>query len=146
MCMFSAINYLTEPDALTPFLVKVRARLRRGGLFMLDHWNGFAVLRHSEATRVVRTRHDGLELLRTAHSHVEAMQQRVHVRYNYVVMRGGVVEQDFEELHELRFHFPLEMTRALELAGFTVVAQHPFLDATRAPTVDDFHITVVARA
>ena len=146
MCMFSALNYLAAPEAMVPFLVKVRARLKRGGLLVLDHWNGFAVLKHSQPVRVVRTSGAGMDLLRTAHVTVHAMEQRVEVRYNYVVMRGGVVEQDFVEEHHLRFHFPLEMRRALRDAGFSVVAEHPFMDATRPPTADDFNIMVVGRA
>jgi SAM-dependent methyltransferase len=146
VCMFSAVNYLLPPDTLAALFGRIRTRLRRGGLLVLDHWNGFAVLAQSEATRVVKKAVGDTTVLRIARSRTQTMEQRVEVAYNYMVLRGDVVEQDFEERHQLAFHFPNEMRRAFVEAGFKVEAELPFLEAARAPTAQDFHITVVGRA
>ena len=80
--------------------------------------------------RTKTAQQDGEEIVRSARPTLDLLAQTVRVDYRVSRRRGGVVVDEVEESHLLRFLFPGEVELLARAAGFEVVRVCPFLDPT----------------
>ncbi|HET6497860.1 MAG TPA: class I SAM-dependent methyltransferase [Coriobacteriia bacterium] len=145
--MFAVLSYqLTDADLEATFQT-VAEHLEPGGLFVFDVWFGPAVLsqRPEPRTKTVITR-EGDTITRAATPELDVVEQTVRVDYEISRSRAGAVVETTRESHTVRFFFVREVRHLLASAGLELLALGPFMDLTRRPTVDDWYLSVVARA
>lgn len=147
VCMFAALGYVTGTDDLIAALRAIRRHLRPGGLFVADVWNGLAVLRILPETRLKTVRDGDLEILRYVQPELDAPRQVCHDRYRLIARQGDRVLADIQEMHTMRFFFPLELSHYLADAGFEVIEIVPAPGET-ADRIDEsvWNLAIVARA
>lgn len=145
--MFAVVSYQCSNDDLSAMLATARRHLVPGGIFVFDAWFGPAVLSQhpEERTRTLETP-DGDLVTRTARPVLDVIGQTVEVFYDVTRSRDGAVIEQVRESHKMRFLFAREIAYFLECAGFEMEALGPFMELDREPTVDDWNISVVARA
>ena len=144
--MFAVMSYqLTNDDLLAAFKT-ARTHLKPGGLFVFDGWFGPAVLvdQPKVARKTVETS-EGDVIERVARPTLDPVAQTVSVDYEVSRRRGELVEHT-HEVHAMRFLFARELELLLGLAGLELESLGPFMDLSRAPTVDDWNFSAVATA
>lgn len=145
--MFAVVSYqLTDADVSSVFS-SARRHLATGGVFVFDVWHGPAVLtqRPEVKTKTVAAP-GGDEITRTAHPTLDEDARTVEVVYDVVRTSAGVVVEHTSEAHIVRYFFADELRALLSEAGFGDITIGPFGEPDREPTVDDWNISVVARA
>lgn len=145
--MFAVVSYQCSNDDLSAMLAAARRHLTPGGVFVFDAWFGPAVLsqRPEERTRTLEAP-DGEVVTRAARPVLDVVEQTVEVHYDVTRSRAGAVTEEVHESHKMRFLFAREIAYFLECAGFEMEALGPFMELGREPTVDDWNISVIARA
>lgn len=83
VAMFASVNYLATVDAFLELLSNVRSLLSPGGVFVFDCWNGIAVIRDFEPTRVRRAMLGDREVVRESKTTVDVMRQRADVEFTF---------------------------------------------------------------
>ena len=146
LCMFVVLGYMTENDDIESAFKNIRKNIKKGGLFIFDIWNGLAVLKTPQSVRVKTVEDELLKVIRIATPNLRAFKHRCDITYNYIVFEKDKSVREIEEVHNVRFFFPLEMEKYLEDTGFAVEKIFPFLDLDGTVNEEVFHIGVVARA
>ena len=144
--MFAAMGYLTSSQDFLAGLKTARHHLERGGIFIFDVWSGPAVVHEKPETRVEERIDGGRQTIRVATPSLNVARQVVTVDYHILQLEKGTVIEEVRETHEMRFFFPQELTLALKMAGFECARISPFMEGERELTVNDWNISVVARA
>lgn len=144
--MFAVIGYLNSNEDLARALANIRQSLRQDGLFIFDVWFGPAVLAVKPETRIREFQIGGSRIIRLAVPHLDCLNNTVTVAYTVFHIQGDRVVDEIHERHKMRFFFVPELQLILEHAGLKLVKVCPFMDAGREPTIEDWNITVVARA
>lgn len=128
ICMFAAMNYLTETADIQKTLTNVRRHLRLEGLFIFDFWNGLAVIRTLPETRVKTVYGGGRRIVRLVEPELDALHHLCKSHYHLIVTRDGTLVDDITETHAVRYFFPQEIIHYLDDAGFDTVHLSPFPD------------------
>lgn len=143
--MFSAVNYITSFEDQMRTFRNISNHLEVGGLFIFDYWNGNAVVRDYSPLKVLRKKDDRAEIIRISNTTLDLIKQSATVVFNCLYMENGARVNEFEEVHHLHYyHFP-EMFNLLQIAGFEIVHQSPFLSPDGTVDAYDWNISVVAR-
>lgn len=143
--MFSAINYLTSYADLAAALSNIDLLLEENGIFIFDFWNGNAVLNGFSPVRVKKMNHDGTEVIRISETTVDAVLQLATVRFDFMLINNGRVENEFQEEHHVRYYFLQEMADLLRANKFEVIFRCPFMNAAGELTAHDWNATYVVR-
>jgi SAM-dependent methyltransferase len=144
-CLFSSFGYVTENSGVRSALEHVRRHLKIGGLFVMEFWNGAAVLSQRPEARVYRYKRDGLTVIRTAQPSLDTINHTATIRYDILAVRGSEVVDQLTEEHVVRFFFPQELAFHLEIAGMETLGFHAFPELGRPPSEADWAAAVVAR-
>ncbi|MBI5481610.1 MAG: class I SAM-dependent methyltransferase [Deltaproteobacteria bacterium] len=146
LVMYSTLGYMLENDDVLSALRNVRRHLRAGGLLLFDVWYGPAVLtiKPSDRTTVVEVS-DGT-VTRTVKVELDARHHRCAVQYHFRHQSGSLAAQESEELHLVRYFFPLELELMLGQTGFALAALTAFPEVDRPPDLDSWNVLGVARA
>lgn len=131
IAMFHVAAYVVGDDDFDAFLSTARAHLETGGLFWFDTWNADAVRATPPSPREKTVAHAGVRIHRRATPVVRG--EVVEVRYEY-----EAEGERFVESHVVRPRDAGSLTRALEHAGFDVLAVHQ--------SATDYDLGVLARA
>jgi SAM-dependent methyltransferase len=145
ICMFASIGYLHSPQEVRKTFARVWSALRPEGLFVLDYWNGAAVLRTGPSERKRTLKEGSLRIERLSSPIHNVRNHTVAAGIETVVTREGRQVERFREVHEVRYFWPDEVRSLLEKSGFTVVSTHPFLKLKSSPSTNDWNLTAVAR-
>ncbi len=146
LCMFTVLGYLQETKDVLSALANARRHLDVGSLFILDVWNGLAVLRTLPSVRVKASQQGNRKLIRTVEPELDAFRHICWVNYRLLVMDGDRVIDDVEERHLSRFFFPQEIKHYLEDSGFEVLEVCSFPELGTAVNESVWTIAAVARA
>lgn len=146
ICLFSVLGYLTETADLRVAFANIRRHLRPGGLFLWDAWSGPAVLTAGLSDRLRVTDTPGGRILRATESRLDTRRHRCDVHWRLWRFHAGRLLEEVEEVHRVRYFFPLEIELLLDLAGFDLLSLTAFPDLDRPLTDNDWYAFVVARA
>ncbi|OGO03619.1 MAG: hypothetical protein A2Y72_03975 [Chloroflexi bacterium RBG_13_53_26] len=128
ICMFAAMNYLTETSDIQNALANIRRHLKPKGLLIFDFWNGLAVLRILPETRVKTASGEGRKILRSVQPELDAVHHLCKSHYHLIVIQDGTVVDEITETHVVRYFFPQEIIHHLDDAGFNVLHLSSFPD------------------
>jgi SAM-dependent methyltransferase len=128
LMMFAVLGYQLTNDDVLATLRTVRRHLKPGGLFVCDVWYGPAVLAIRPGDRVKLIPLNEGNLIRTASSMLDIPRHLCEIHYHLWHLEGDRVLSETEEVHRMRFFFPLEMEMALTQTGLTLRSLTTVLD------------------
>jgi SAM-dependent methyltransferase len=141
LLLFAVLSYQLENGDVLATLRTARRHLEPGGVLVADVWYGPAVLAQRPGDREVRIRSDEGDVVRRASATLDTRRHRCEVRYRLTA--GGV---ESEEVHSVRFFFPLELELFLRQADLELVRLGAFPEVEDEPSEETWNALVVARA
>lgn len=128
--MFAVLGYLLPNEDVMATLRNTRKHLRSGGILAFDVWYGPAVLtiKPSDRFKIIET--PEAKVLRMVSSKLDSRHHLCQVHYNIWELIGNRVGKESEELHTVRYFFPMELEMMLSQAGFKLTSLTAF------PTLD----------
>jgi SAM-dependent methyltransferase len=146
LMMFAVLGYQLHNCDVVAALTTARRHLRSDGLLIFDVWYGPAVLHQRPAPRVRVIPAPTRPIVRLASAEMDARHHRCSVRYRILRWTSSGSLTDAEEVHVMRYYFPLELELFLTSSGFTLVRLTAFPDVDRAPDETTWNCLVVAKA
>lgn len=141
--MFGAFGHIAKADA-SPTLEGVAARLAEGGLLLFEFWNP-AGAQDGHEDWLERNR-EGARLLRLGRSRLREAEGSLEIRFKYYLLRGGRLEDEFEEVATMALYAQDAMVKRLRGAGFCPVAMLDWSAKSLDPVEGTpFRILAVAR-
>lgn len=125
--LFHAINYLSFPEELIAAFKRVRAHLKRGGLFLFDFRWGVPALLHFAPRRVKIVEREGERVVRISETEVDRFHQIYTTVYTCRVYEKEREKKEFQEEHKVSFFFLKELEQYLKAAGFELLQIFPYL-------------------
>jgi SAM-dependent methyltransferase len=145
-CMFGVIDYLLDEEEIRASLTNIRRHLSNSAPFVLDYWYAPAVLAIRPSVRLLVKQADGYEIARTAIPSLDPARCLNVTKYYCTIRRNGTIEDEFTEIHPVRFFFRKELDRFLSESGFTPIAHLAFLKRRQPPGRRTWSALCVARA
>jgi SAM-dependent methyltransferase len=146
VAMFAVMGYQTGEEELLSAFRAARRHLRRGGLFVFDGWWGEAVLDQKPSARAKVVERGGERVERLAEPVLDVPRRVVRVRYKIRRVKDGVVTDEVEEIHPVRFFFPEEIVYTLAATDFKLLRLCPFMSLGREMTRGDWNFSAIAEA
>ena len=146
LMMFAVLGYQLENRDVLAALRTARRHLREGGIFIFDFWYGPAVLRQGPSERIKVISTDRGQLLRVAAGDLDLERHLCTVKYRLWRIEDDRLTGQDEEIHCMRYFFPLELNLFLESAGFLPVRFGAFPEFDRKPDADTWNVLGLARA
>jgi SAM-dependent methyltransferase len=146
LMMFAVLGYQAGNEDVLSALTTARRHLMTGGLLLFDVWYGPAVLRERPGERVKAIETPTGQLLRAATGELDTRLHLCHVRYRVWRLEEGLSIESTEELHTIRYFFPLELEFFLRCAGFTLLRLGAFPEFDREPDETTWNVMCVAKA
>lgn len=144
--MFAVMGYLTTNESFLAGLKTARTHLNKDGLFIFDVWFGPAVLHNLPETRIQEFELNREKIIRLVRSDINIIEHFVEVEYDIFSGNNKHYEQKVKESHKMRYFFVQELKYFLESTGFVLLSTFPFLKTNVQPTLNDWNISVVAKA
>lgn len=145
ICMFAVLCYQRTNKQLARTLEAVSKHLRKDALFVFDFWYGPAVLTIQPETRVKVFEKDGHRLIRIAEPRNNTREQLTEVSYHLIETVQNLVTKDIQELHFMRYFFPLELEYFLEKAGLKLVHIGDWADYRHDVKSDTWNAIAIAK-
>ena len=145
ICMFAVFNYITETGDIIKTLRNIKKHLDKGGLFIIDIWNGLAVMRILPSTRVKVIEKGKIKIIRAVEPELDAVNHICRNHYTMLILEKDRVIEEIKETHVIRYLFPQEIKHYLELAGFEVLKMCEFPKMNAPVTENIWNIAVVSR-
>jgi SAM-dependent methyltransferase len=146
LMMFNVLGYMTTNDDLMGALQSVRRHLSEGGLFIFDIWYGPALVSDPPGERRQKFQSGKVMILRVASGQVRSHEQRCDISVSLQQLDGERIVESSEELHQVRYFFPLEIDLALRAADFRLMAIRRFPEIDKEPDLGTWGAVVVAAA
>ncbi|MBN1146699.1 MAG: methyltransferase domain-containing protein [Anaerolineales bacterium] len=146
LAMFAVVCYMNSNEDLLAVFRTARRHLENGGLFYFDGWFGPAVLTQRPSDRYKIVEADKEQIIRFVHPEMHVLQHRVDVHYKVLQIRDQRVASEIDEVHSMRYLFPLEVVHYLGVTGFHVLRLCPFLRLEDELGEQDWNMQVVAQA
>ena len=143
--MFNVLGYMTSNDDLIAALNCVHANLAPNALFVFDIWYGPAILMDPPVHRFKEIKAAEGSVLRYASPTHDAHNQRCDVTIRVLRIVGDRITATSEEIHPVRYFFPLEIELALRATGFGLLALRSFPDIDMPPSLVTWSAIVVAK-
>ena len=144
--MFAVMGYQTGEGELLSAFRAARRHLERGGLFVFDGWWGEAVLSQKPLARAKIVERGAERVERFAEPILDAPRRVVHVKYRLRRIEDGVLAEEIEENHTVRFFFPEDIVYTLAATGFKLLKLCPFMSLERQLSREDWNFTAIAVA
>ena len=111
--MFAVLGYQLTNNNVSDTLRTVRRHLKQGGVFVFDIWYGPAVLaiRPGDKIREIPTA-DG-KIMRMASGELDVRHHLCEVNYKLLQIAGDRVISNSNEIHRMRYFFPMEIEHML---------------------------------
>ncbi len=124
--IFQVFNCMNSAAEMLNHLRLLRGRLKTGGRFLIDLWNGAAVFcddPRSEFRRYECHSNDTMEIIRTTVPTVDRINQKCTLQYRILTIDRTEqrIHSDFESVHELMFLTPVQYRHLFALAGLRVL-------------------------
>ena len=143
--MFNVFNCMGSASTMLEQLRLVRKTLAAGASFLVEVWNGVAVLTDEPRPHV---RHCDLgednarEVVRITLPELDRINQVCTLRYRVLTLdRVARTFNEFESVHELRFLTPVQYRHLFGLADLTVVDEFPKGRPGTPVSENDWHIS-----
>jgi SAM-dependent methyltransferase len=143
---FNVLGYMNSNDDFIAALATARANLRVGGVFVADFWYGPAVVADPPGERMREIVAGDRKFLRFSRGVHEAELQRIRISIRVIELGGDRVRSDTEEVHGMRYFFPLELDLALRSHGFGGATLTGYPDIQQPPSVRDWLAALAAVA
>jgi SAM-dependent methyltransferase len=146
LMMFAVLGYqLTNEDVISSLKV-VRKHLNLNGLFIFDVWYGPAVLsiRPGDRVKIIPTA-DG-KIIRTASGGLDVSHHLSDVHFHIWSLSGNKVINESEEVHTMRFFFPMELDFMLSTCGLALESLTAFPSLEQPADETTWNVLGVARA
>jgi SAM-dependent methyltransferase len=144
ICMFDAIDYLTENADLTAFLRAVRSHVRPGGLFLFDFWHAVPLLRGHDPVRVREFQTEQGRLVRISTTTLDLPRQLANVEFHVLAFEDDRLVAEFTETHPMRYFLPQEMVYIVESNGWRLLHLCPAFNLDACITDETWHLVVIA--
>jgi 2-polyprenyl-3-methyl-5-hydroxy-6-metoxy-1,4-benzoquinol methylase len=145
ICMFAVFNYITETRDIVKTLKNVKKHLRKGGLFIIDVWNGLAVMRILPSTRVKIVEKGKIKIIRAVEPKLDSINHICHNHYTMLILEKDRIIEEIKETHVIRYLFPQEIKHYLELAGFEVLKMCEFPKMDGPVNENIWNIALISR-
>jgi SAM-dependent methyltransferase len=146
LMMFNVVGYLCTNDDVLAAFRRTRRNLRDGGLFAFDFWYGPAVMADPPGTTMKELSTEKGALIRYSSGCLQPHEQRCDISIRLLRLEDGKLAADVEELHKVRYFFPLELDLALRASGFRLLTMRQFPRIDQQPSVDAWGTIAVAMA
>lgn len=121
VCMLSAVLGYQQSNAdVVVTLLNVNKHLRKDGLFIFDIWHGPTVLRQGPQERVKEFNRGDVSILRHVKPQLCLLSNQCICTYQWWMKSNGQVESS-QEVHVMRYFFPMEIRFFLEQTGFKLI-------------------------
>jgi SAM-dependent methyltransferase len=146
LMMFAVLGYQSGNEDVLAALKTARRHLAVGGLLLFDVWYGPVVLQERPGERVKEIATSTGQILRTAHGELDARQHLCNVCYQVWRLEEGRIVEHTEELHTMRYFFPLELEFFLRCSGFSMLRLGAFPEFDREPDETTWNVMCMAKA
>lgn len=143
---FNVLGYMNGNDDLNAALATARANLRDGGVFIADFWYGPAVVIDPPGERMREIVAGDRKFLRYSRGVHESDLQRIRISIRVIELQGDRVRADTEEVHVMRYFFPLELDLALRSHGLRLDKLTGFPDIEQPVSSRDWIAALAAVA
>jgi SAM-dependent methyltransferase len=144
--MFNVLGYMSSNDDLLAALRRTRQHLHENGLFAFDIWYGPAVMADPPRSAMREWGTEGGGVIRYSSGCLKPREQLCDIKVRLLRIEDGKVAADGEELHKVRYFFPLELDIALRASGFRLLTIRRFPQIDEEPNIDAWGAVVVAIA
>jgi SAM-dependent methyltransferase len=145
VALFHVVSYQTSNEDLIATLTTAKTHIQMDGVFVFDCWYGPGVLTDPPGVRLKRLQQGPSRLLRIAEPVLHFNQNLVDVRYSFIVAGGPGECSEFHETHTMRYYFAPELSLALEMTGFKLVALAEWMTG-REPDNRTWSVLVIAQS
>jgi len=144
--MFAVLGYQTTNESMINMCAAVNKHLTSEGIFILDCWNGNAVLsqRPEKCTKEIII-NENEKITRNTTPVLDTFASTVNVGFEVIHLMNDEIASKYEEYHKMRFFFPQEISFMLKLSGFKNIEMFPFLELTGKLSDNDWNMMAVAR-
>ena len=147
VCMFAVLGYLSSNDDVLTAFRNIRSHLVEGGVLAFDIWYGPAVLAMKPADRIKVLEIPGGTLIRTVNCALDIPRQTCTVKYkSWELSDTSPARSGEDEIHRLRFFFPMELELLLSQSGFRMVSLSAFPKLDSSPDETTWNAFVVSVA
>ena len=143
--MFAVMGYQIRNEDFQKALICAYHHLKLGGLFIFDVWFGPAVLSQKPGDRIKIIENNGEKIIRLTKSTLNIMKHIVNVNFIVLKFQDNKMIENIEEIHQVRFFFPMELEVYFENVGFQILKTIPFMEMEGVLSKDNWDMTVVTR-
>jgi SAM-dependent methyltransferase len=143
---FNVLGYMSSNADFVAALDAARANLRPGGLFLADFWYGPAVVIDPPGERVREIAAGEIKILRCSRGIHEPDRQCIRIAIRVIEMQDARIRSDSEEVHTMRYFFPLELDLALQSRGFRLATLTGYPDIEKPASANEWLAALVAVA
>lgn len=119
---FNVLGYMLTNDDVLGALKTARSNVRRGGLLIADFWYGPAVVIDPPGERRREIEAPTGAIVRSSSGKHFPHQQSCQITIRVGRLRGERLIDETEEVHQVRYFFPLELEFLLRSNGFRMQA------------------------
>jgi SAM-dependent methyltransferase len=143
---FNVLGYMSSNEDFTAALATARANLRQGGIFVADFWYGPAVVIDPPGERLREIAAGDSKFLRYSRGVHEPDRQCVRIAIRVIEMQDGRIRADSEEVHTMRYFFPLELDLAFQSRGLHLAALTGYPDIEKPANANEWLAALAAVA
>ncbi|MGB5541663.1 MAG: class I SAM-dependent methyltransferase [Gammaproteobacteria bacterium] len=145
MALFHVVCYQTANQDIISTFRTAAAHLEEGGIFIFDCWYGPAVLTEQPERRTKAVENAALEIVRETTPELLPDSDIVDVHFDVTVReKASGIQEQFHELHRMRYLFSPEVDHFLQQSGFALQATEEWLGGGR-PGTGTWNVCYVAR-
>jgi SAM-dependent methyltransferase len=144
--MFAVLGYFSLNKDVTGALGNARKHLRTGGMLAFDVWYGPAVLSMKPSDRAKAISIPDGKLIRMVTCDSDTRHHRCTLRVNSWRLVAGQPAEESNEIHTVRYFFPLELESLLDQSGFKLVSLTAFPTLDQPPNEANWNVFGVAQA
>ncbi len=136
LAMFNVITYIPTTNELESFMKGVSDRLKSGGVFIFDCWNGIAAIKDPPKTKESEITVNGEKIKVTITPATNFFEQKTKLSYQIA---------DETYLLDQTLWTPLQVLEAAKKASLEIVLSSPLLEPDKQATDKDWKIMFVAK-
>jgi len=145
LSMFNVVNYIDCPQALGRFLVAIAERLRHGGVYVFDCWNGEAALIDPPRNEDREVAIDNLHIAIAIRPTLDRTNQSVQVSNLVTVTHPDGTTESFPYDYTSTLWTPRDLQRILADAGFESVQVRQWMQPDKNADERSWKIMFVCR-
>lgn len=146
LSMFNVVNHLSNLEELYAFFEGTRKRIKKGGFFIFDSWNGIAAIRDAPKEQS-RTCHDATTRIETkCLPELNLMNSSVTMKVSgdVIVLDNLGDSFDYELVHTL--WTPKVISDLLKMANYKLIKIYKAFEYDKVATENDYKIIFVCQA